>query len=1563
MDVAWKIEDSSPSSRPELTNALFRLVDPDGPAKNWRTPPTRIEIRRRLSGLGGATVLQIAAYWRREPTIRVIKFGPPAEMHREYHAYETVAAPELSALFVPVETATAAARQHEPPSRSDGLEAVVYQDVGQFDGAPGAPVTTLEDVFMAASLGDRAASARAATAIGSLLSRARRSIYLGPRSADQPTSLRARNVTLAPDITLEPGTAGPAYQQLWPEDLFQLGTADPEDSDPQHDTNLFRLEDVAVADRGSTIVAANPHEHVAALLVPPPAGTAIPSPVTGKLTETRLQTTRRRYGEALGEPEPSPVLRRALAALRPALSEIVLPEVTSAVHGDLNSRNILLVDALTESAPRLIDHARAEPKGSLLGDFVWLEINLVRSVRGEPGLAAHVRLQRFLAATSSLFVRATGDTLEPAPASLLDCLGSASAGLAACWPALHRLRWEAFLAYPPEGRQSWFADYQRHLVVAAHRTFKWPDEIQTPGRWIASTATAAVGGEWFAPSTALRDWAADEVAALAAAPSWLGRADAAGLLGTLSAEIDRRPELAARTAEALVAAANAVAGELVDRCPPPPTARPFLDLRAEVINEDGTTAERDSALAAVLGRDEVVLVGAYGSGKSTLLAEAADRLKAVAGRRGNATGTEWHRLPVLITAEDLPADARSIPEAVRIEFAPATAHDLLRAGCLQLLIDGTAGPEVDVLAYARGIRRRYPRTPVLITTRAVPEHRLGPAPAVIRLLAPTTAQSIAFLTEVAAHAGIPVSAVRRLLDAANVRRTVELLHVPLLLRMMSRHLQPATTPPGIGDLLDQHFADGGPDWDRARRVAGLLAAHLLDGNAGTVDEVLPLLDAVDSDGWPRVMRLLVERQVLHRTSGRLTFSRPVYRDYFAAVAAVGDEAALSGRARRRAWQEPLRIAVSRQATAPGLLAALLPVVDEADPVYAGRLLEAGAHVDPASAESFIARRAGVLADPEAGVVAAGRAATALLTMGDRGRRELRAVAADPRCDQHSRLAALSALSSTDRGRDELLGVLQDLLVDPRQPADLRVGAAAVAGHLGAAELSVVVADGCDTDMSWRYVQTARAALVSMPVALSPRLREVVRQAAVRRLTEAAGLVPGLTRWDEIDVVQRDREEILTRVLGDDVDRLIDHRFAYDLGEAVGDALDRVRGRARGDVAGLLDGTAGDEELFAVFGSGDDRLSTAAAHGLLTRYPERLPELVAAVTSTDRPARLRAAAGVAPRAGATCLPHLEDLARELAAGSPDSSRTEALAALIWAVFQLDEVRGAHLARSVRAALVATGGSRRLHWPVSTAIAKSSPRPGLWERLVTSPNADDRALGVEALASQGFHLDGSARSAVTLSRAAEQALRASRPAPEAGWTAVEFVRAAATARLVDALDLVEALLDRVEPDDQIRAVPHGRYGILTLAGRSEVLSAAGYLARAAFRSGHPDAVRAAIATADRIEQLDPAGAHPSVAAGRLIALGYLGNPVPILEHLDGAEPRLHTAAGHAVLRWADDGPFAGGPWRDAGPAADEVARLLRDRIGTGAARSTLLEVLAELSRRSGQLPAPPVTDRCG
>jgi hypothetical protein len=1550
MDDLWRTEEIPLADRPRLVDAVSRLVDPDGPLR-WRTEPARIEVLRRLSGLGGAVVLHIAVYWHARPTLRVVKIGPAEEMRREYNAHETVATRERNILFTPIETATLAARQ-PVPTESDQAEAVVYQDVGQYVGRPGAPVTTLEDIFAAASRGDSAAAERATVVIRELFQRARESLYLEIRTGDLPVSLRAENTRLGPDITVEPDSGAGPHSPRWPKDLFEAGTADPWEPPNPHMLQLdelIQLQNFEPRDKDRTRLAVNTDQHVSAAMVPAPAGTTFP--LSGRVVATRPQTARKRILRHLAAHEPS--VRRALAALRPALSEIYLPAISSAVHGDLNSRNILLVDEPEGTDPYLIDYARARPDGSLLSDVAWLEINLIRAVEGDLGLVAHLRLQRFLTATAWLFTSVTGSEPEPVPDGLIECLRAASERLAACWPVLHRLRWESFLAYPEASRDAWFTDYLRHLIVAAHRTFKWPDQIQTPARWTASTAVAAVAGEWLGDNV-LQHWDDDELAALAAgAPGSLGRAGAAWLLGTLSSEIDRRTASGTPPAGSLVEAANAVAADLTDRCPAADVTRPFLELRAEVVTADGT-AVHDNALAGIGAHDFVVLAGPYGSGKTTVVAELADRMTTVARNRGNITGSEWHRLPVRIPLSALNTDGDGIESAVGLVFAES-ARDLLRAGCLHLFIDGAAAPDVDRVALGAAIRRRYPRTPVLVTSRTVPDGYTDAACTVIRLHAPTTVQAISFLTEMAAHRGIPVSAVRRLLTGPTARRTDELLHLPMLLRILGEDLRPDVPAPGIGDLLDRHFAGRGAAWDRACRAAGQLAAHLLDQGAEAVSDAAAWLDAADRAEWPAQRDLLVEQHVLCRTAAGTGFTRPVFRDYFAATTI--DEDSLPERARRLAWQEPLRIAVSRQASPAGLLAAILPLVEAADPVFAGRLLNAGLELDHVLISSFVARHGAVLADPQAGVVGADRAAAALLALGAPGHKLLCGVAVNERYEQSARLTALRVLGSAGQKPDEMFQMLRVILSGPIEPADLRVAAVTVAGRLQATQLAVLAADRCDDDAPWIYVQAAHAALTAMGVVPSPKLTEARRAAARRRLDDATRSLPELTIWDSIDLAQRDREEVLTRILGDEHDRQLSYRFAFGLDEAVGNALERTPGEPPADVARLLSGAADEAELLVGFGDSDDRRSTAAAHTLLRTHPDRAGALVAAVTATDPPARLLAAAAAAHVSGPASLPYVEELARVLADRPGDDTRTEALAALIWAVSRLDEARGAHLAWYVRAALLAADDSRHLHWPISTVIAKSTPSPALRERLLTSPDPGDRAVAMTALAAQGFHLDAAPPPTDTGTEPGRQALRAARPTPEASWVAVEFVRACATARLVDALDLIRDLLDLGDLGTMVRDIPHGRYGVLSLTGLSEVLSAAGFLAREALATGDPTSMDAATSVAARIESLDPAGLHPSVAAGRLIALGYLGDPAPLLDQLDGAEPRLQAAATHAVLRWARTET-----WRDPQQAADAIARHLYGKARSGVARSTLLTILDALCRRSGRLPAPPVTDPC-
>jgi hypothetical protein len=182
----------------------------------------------------------------------------------------------------------------------------------------------------------------------------------------------------------------------------------------------------------------------------------------------------------------------------------------------------------------------------------------------------------------------------------------------------------------------------------------------------------------------------------------------------------------------------------------------------------------------------------------------------------------------------------------------------------------------------------------------------------------------------------------------------------------------------------------------------------------------------------------------------------------------------------------------------------------------------------------------------------------------------------------------------------------------------------------------------------------------------------------------------------------------------------------------------------------------------------------------------------------------------------------------------------------------------------------------------------------------------------------------------------------PEPTAGWAAVDFLRAAAAAGIIEALPMVRRLLDEPALGEMTRLIPHAAYGVLCVSARSEVLSAGGFLLSLA--PGSP--------LAGHIEGLDLCGGHPSDETGRLIALAYLGRVEAVLDALNGAEPRLHAVARHAVTMWAT------GDWRDPDSARDAIATRLRTGQHDPHAQSTLLELLRELSERSGRLTGVPV-----
>lgn len=1604
----------------ELDSTLRKLIDPANPSP-WDRPPERIEVRHKLSGLGGATVVEVLVHRDGARWARVVKVDTAEEMRLEWQRFEAVVKPIHSDLCPPIEAATPGARDASR-SHPREREAIVYDHVAQFAGEPDAPLTTLEDVFARASLGDLSAAARARAAVVTTLLRARH-VFYGRVRPVKSASLEALGRTLGPDIVVEAeslGTTdgaepriGPAPRRIYPKQIRVAG-AHPVDAAPAPGAGTpiaagERIEVIGLRLRPDATRLRAQREGATVEIVSGPPGVPVPDPfdLVGTVRQTRPELVMERLARAVADLRVGPgviegpdvTAAHPFAVLDQTLHEIA-PVVRSAVHGDLNSRNVLLVDSPHTHTPSdrayLIDYARAGDAGHLLADFTWLEINLMRAVGGTPPLADLVRMQRTVTAATALFPF-VDDHERPAAVPVTDADEPLAAhqrttapGLATIWPILLRLRWEAYRCYPFTHRADWFAAYNRYLTIAAHRTFKWPDAQQTATGWAASAAIAAVAAEWHDRATALRHWPDGDLHALVPALTpTLARAGAwaADVLGTVTAEIDRRrtatgPGMSTSDNDAALAtAATAVAASAL--LPPPPRpARPFIDLAAVIGDGDPPVKDRVSAVTQLTREGDAILIAAAGMGKSTVVQAIADRMLAASSRLPRPDG-ERCRLPVVVPARDVLADGDRPIEDVVARYAPIQDRTttlvaaLLRAGCLHVFVDGVGGPDdwPDVATWTRRVRTTFPSTPVLASGRTAPP-RPRDSTIVYRLLPPTVGQAVGYLTESAAVRDLPVHRVRSVLAGADTRLSAELLDSPLFLSLLAAHLMPDSPPPTVGDLLDRHLAhpptdhdDVPPDrWAAARDMAAALAAHFVDSAANHVDDVdtSGWLDAAHHAAWPAARDLLVACDVLRPVIGGVTFARPVVRDFLAATDLPRQPELLTHRARRLAWQEPLRLAVSRRGAAADVLAAVLLELRRADPVFAGRLLAAAAPTATGAVELFLAERETALRDPRLGEAEWRRAAAALHAVGTAGEDVLRSVVGDRTVPVRSRLAGLAVLCDTAGSPPyprELSRLIGHLLAYHAEPLDLRIAAMGYAVRAGATQLAVLIADGCVPGAPWRYRQAAHDALAALDVPLPAALHTAYRTAAADRLAELDRRLPTETVAGLIEHTQAERARLLRETFADDLDRLLAHRFAFEISQTAGDAIDRWLVASTPDllddaVRVLTEATA--EEALRHFAAADDRGATAAAHRLLGIARGQAADLVALVHPDGSPARLLAAAAAAPACGAEALPHLRALAQALLDAPRDAARTEALAALVSAVARLDEVEGARLAHAVRVRLTAAGDPARMHWPVRPALFRHS-RLRLSAALLVTGNAGDRAIGVAGLAMPAFHLDATPPPRLVLDRPSLDALRSAQPTPGATWAAVDFVRAAATARLTGALGLVHDLLGLPRLATMVRQFGYRDYGVLTLAALSEVLTAGGFLVRCALLGADRSSDGIATAVADRITALDTSGGHPSVAAGRLIALGQLGDPDPLLGHLNGADERLHVAARQAALDLAQDGPYGSTVWRDPARALDTVAhRLYRDGHSPEA-RTTLLEIVAGLSARTGLLPSAPGAGR--
>ncbi|MEU8239744.1 phosphotransferase [Actinoplanes missouriensis] len=519
----------SAQRRAEIGDVLLGITGANG--GDWAETVAVVEIRAELpGGRGGSDVLD--AVLRRDgesPQRVVIKIGPLADVAAEWFAYRKYLAGRQSALLTPLEAVSGEAMV--PGETGDGrLGAVVYQHVAEYAANSSGEVRTLEQVIadavdgalplthavdtvrtLMSRLGDRLWQAKRApgeTLLG-LNSDLGPDVHVEvdrplsdrvltfqlPTPAQRQKMVRSTGTVLAP-ASLPEGSPWPGpLPRLQPGEMIELRNVTPT---ALRDGRLIgRAGDLTVTI--SVADGAEPGFHLGAF-----AGR------TGLTVAARVVSTRGRdiwskVREVTGDAQLAGGVLTVhgakstdpFPALPGVLGDFVSGRLTSLTHGDLNPRNVLLVDGQVY----LIDFARAGLRPPLY-DAAWLEVCLVREV-----IAARIdgvqllRLQRVLA----LAGRAAGHIRgEPEWLAGDTVIGRATAilwqiraGARACHERHH-------------GPAPWWREYESQLLIAALRTLKFPIGDQRGKRLESSVTVASVAAESLSRRP-YRHWARDEL--------------------------------------------------------------------------------------------------------------------------------------------------------------------------------------------------------------------------------------------------------------------------------------------------------------------------------------------------------------------------------------------------------------------------------------------------------------------------------------------------------------------------------------------------------------------------------------------------------------------------------------------------------------------------------------------------------------------------------------------------------------------------------------------------------------------------------------------------------------------------------------------------------------------------------------------------------------------------------------------------------------------------------------------------------------------------------------------
>ncbi|MFD2416613.1 hypothetical protein [Amycolatopsis pigmentata] len=1586
-EVTFGDVDLDEQRRADVRGALRRIRS-DSVSGAWPSRVDHIEVTGVLAGgRSGALVLDIVVYSGSVRLARVAKIDSPAELAAEWRSYLALVKPDATIFFAPIVAATEDVVT--PPDAGWGPGAVVYDHATQFTGGRGEPPRSLEDVVRAARTGSAEDLDHVLRIIQKLLRGAASVLY--DRHAEReeyPSTLRPMNLALGPNVVLSvdehdplPGSA-----PRLPDDVLLSRTV----GGPRT-AQLVAGENIVLANlrpdpRGRPGFARGDHIDVA--IRPADARTRPPVfAVRGQVVQTRGAAVRARMVAALEELGPVATsddgwvvagteMDCPFGMVLDVLTRPARGRVRSVVHGDLNPRNILLV----EDQPILIDYAHTAAGQPQQADFCWLEIGLLREVFADLDFPALLALQRWLALASRV--------LDHAPEA--DAVSVLTTVVARRAPEL-AMPFQVLLAVRRCGRPPrpvwaglpWHQDYLEQSLLAAHRAAKWADEDQTPARLRATVAVAAVATEHLGGADGFARWTdADLAAAIAGVAPVLRFTDDGAI------RLVRDLAVAMSTVDG---ATEAVLTDVRERVVRTRCAERVRSLLVAWTGHDeyvALTANRASDAAEVFSHiaaePAAVLCGASGSGKSTVLCEACYRL-AVAVLDlptfdADDPGSLAVRVPVPVDAERLAGLCAADDDPITVAAAVLAGSGLdgavepaLVLGVPYFLIDDVdrlgSDARRSVLSWLSGLRRRYPRVRVLAVQRQ-PDQPPEFASAVLWLRDLDVAGMRALLHGALAGTTVRGTTIERLLRILLTEPEWQQVHPrrPGVLALVARAVHRSGVPDGAfapGDILAEQWLGtgtaGAPKAEDLALVCERIAVRSIEERADTV----PL----KSRSWPGIpdpdslLDHLAGRDVLRCSDGEVGFPDQTHRDYFAACALRRKlPAAPVDLVRRLSWHSALRVFV----TLPGVADAREVVLDlvraacRTAPKLAAQLIN-DARVDDDIVAPFVASCREVLTSDYSVAHEIAEASDALGALaGTAGLDALRSVVTDAACRPDIRAAALHAVAAHLRrsalGGRRWAGGIARLLAEPC-PVPLRVAALEVIAADGLRGLELYVGRCITPTEPWPVVRAAVTTLRALGIALPEPLTDVVQVACRRRLADVDQALSGPIVPGEASEYRTERAELLAMLSGPDaVATLLAHRFDFLAGHRPAAALDDVSRldpppEPRPEYWDILVGDTTPEVWVRTAVAGEPLDAAAAAHRLLRDTPDQAVRVLTRIDATAPTSRVLIASDMLRAAGTGGLDHAESLFRELM-DTVDEDRLTGAAAVLCAICSVRPESGVRLAWSTAGLLAERDLAARHRWPWVAALTRCRGDAAVLSNLIEA--GDDTAVLAEtALASRDFPRHCHTGPALSFGRAARQRLLDRAPAEGgADWEAARWALAAANMDLVEALPTLRAVATRMAGAPAVATIGTVHSGQISWAPLADVLAVLGYLARRAFDlratvhvDREPDEVHRLVS------DLETREAHHSVRTGRAVALAYLGDCVPLV-HAIVADPSLYELGRNALAAWA---PYPHTPrsLRTEVALAEWLAGL-RDRPALPAgARRALTRLTHEAELRSGVL----------